>query len=204
MPGDLSRRCHCRLLPALGPACVFRGRARVLHTRSRPLPVPESGSPRSRCRQGPAGSDTARGRPWGGMHPAWGQLEPHPEGGPRSSLGQERMKPESKGGGVPEGIWDGMRGVMLRKVPLRWGEEMMEACRAPHPRPGHGCPLRPWSCQAGWGLGQGRLRGREPLTLSPPTGGEQLRSLPAVRHAGLGVPAQPPPEPAARGREVHR
>lgn len=35
-------------------------------------------------------------------------------------------------------------------------------------------------------------------------GGEQLWSLPAVPHAGLGVPAQPPPEPAARGHEVHR
>lgn len=93
----------------------------------------------------------------------------HPSGseGPRTpcrSCGRSGPRHQAGGGGgFLEGLWDG-----AAKAPLRRGEERTGFCRASHPRPGHGCPLRPWSCRAGWGLGQGQRRGREPPTPSPP------------------------------------
>lgn len=109
-------------------------------------------------------------------------------------------------GGRPGTLWGGDRGEGPRCLDagprLRCagggGEELVLQSQGPR------WGSWPWDCGA-VGLGQSQLVRPGALGhLFPSPGGEQLRQLPPVSHAGVDLPGQPPQKPEADGHEVHR
>lgn len=133
----------------------------------------------------------------------------HPSGseGPRTpcrSCGRSGPRHGARGGGgFLEGLWDGVRGWCCKGPPETGGRKDGVLQSLP---PQAGSRLSSQALELpGWlGPRTGPAQRPGATHAVSATGGEQLWSLPAVPHAGLGVPAQPPPEPAARGHEVHR
>lgn len=133
----------------------------------------------------------------------------HPSGseGPRTpcrSCGRSGPRHGAGGGGgFLEGLWDGVRGWCCKGPPETGGRKDGVLQSLP---PQAGSRLSSQALELpGWlGPRTGPAQRPGATHAVSAAGGEQLWSLPAVPHAGLGVPAQPPPEPAARGHEVHR